>query len=260
MRLEDKVIVVTGASRGIGKAMANAFVDEGASVACASRTEETLREAVEDINDGPGTAIAIPTDIRSESSIAELFEKTRSEFGPIDVLVNNAAVSQRNLVEGGHRPIAEIPIDVWDTIIETNLRGTFICTQEALSEMLERDSGKIIHISSRGGERAKANRGAYAPSKFGIEALHEGLAKEISETGVSSVILRPPQGGTRSGMRTGEDGAEYQYEPTVMAETAVRLALCEGENGGRYVPTSDGNDYIQWPRKVERPSDHPDLN
>lgn len=263
MRLRGMIIVVTGGSMGIGKAIAEAFVKEGATVVIASRTESTLRETASELNEnhGGGEAIAVPTDIRSEQSISALFQFVRDEVGPLDVLVNNAAVSQRALVDGDHLPIVDLPIEVWDTIIETNLRGTFLCTKIALEEMLSRDSGKIIHISSRGGERAQANRGAYAPSKFGIEAIHEGLAKEIEETNVTTLVLRPPQGGTATGMQSDRTEAEREamYQPSVMAESAIRLAACEGRNGGRYVPTPDGEDYIEWPRKKELPADHPDL-
>lgn len=262
MRLEGKVIVVTGGSLGIGKAMADAFVEEGATVVIASRTESTVREVASELNEKHegGEAVAVPTDIRSERSIAALFESVREECGLLDVLVNNAAVSQRTLVDGDRLPVAKLPVEVWDTIVETNLRGTFLCTQFALREMLERDAGKIIHISSRGGERARAKRGAYAPSKFGVEALHECLAEEIGDTNVSTLVLRPPQGGTATGEPGSRTEAELEsmYPPSITAETAVRLAACEGRNGGRYVPTPDGQDYIEWPRRKELPPDHPD--
>ena len=261
MRLEDTVIVVTGGSSGIGLAMAKAFVAEGANVVCSSRTKETLEEAVASISDGPGRAIAAPANVRRWEDVQNLIETTLEEFGTIDVLVNNAAITQRVLTGGEHYDIVDIPVDVWDQVVETNLRGSFLCTKATLPTLLAKGAGKVIFVSSRGGERAKAKRGAYAPSKFGVEALHEGLAQELEGTGVGTVVVRPPQGGTNTGLYDHLDDEERAglYPPSVMAETAVRLAACEGENGGRYVPTPDGTDFVKTPRQIDLPADHPDF-
>lgn len=255
MRL-DCTAIVTGASSGIGEAVATALVAAGARVACASRTESRLADAVSAMSGGPGRAIAVPTDVRSWDAVTALVEETTDRLGGVDVLVNNAAVSQRNLVSDPHYELAELPPAVFETIVETNLLGAFHCTRAALPGMVSEGTGRLIHVSSRAGEAAKAGRGAYVPAKFGLEGLHAVLALELAATGVDSLVVRPPVGGTSSAMLSDSDA---EHPPDVLAETVVRLAAGEGEHGGRYVPTTDGEDYVAWPREGERPPDHPDF-
>ncbi|MFC7216077.1 SDR family NAD(P)-dependent oxidoreductase [Saliphagus sp. GCM10025334] len=248
MKLADQLIVVTGASSGLGKAMARAFADEGATVVCAARTEDTLRNTVQEISDDgvTGDAVAVTTDVRSQSSVENLINWTRDAYGEIDTLVNNAAVRQYHLEmpgEGVERPIADVSIKAWDAVLETNVRGVILCTKAVLPSMLRRGVGRVIHISSSHGRRARPNRGPYVVSKFGMEGFHETLALELEDTGVDSIALRPPGGGVhteykeRAGFKA--DNAAHT-DPSVISRTSVRIAAGDGENGGRYEATPDG--------------------
>lgn len=254
MRLAEKTIVVTGASSGLGKAMADAFVREGASVVYASRTEDRLATAVDEITDetDDGDAMAVQTDVRSREDVHRLFDRAEEVYGDIDVAVNNAGVTQPKVNQDHtRRPVHEIPVTTWDTILETNLRGVFLCTRKALPGMLSRDAGRLIHISSGHGVSGRANRSPYVASKFGLEGFHETLTHELDGTDVDSIALRPPDGGvyTESSERYGRTRDSYRHgNPDVIAEAAVRIAAGEGENGGRYKATPDGEGYVEYSR------------
>lgn len=175
-----------------------------------------------------------------------------TEHGSIDVFANNAGVTQYKVnPDHSYRPAQDLPIATWDTVLDTNLRGVFLCSKAVLPAMLSRDIGRIIHISSGHGVRGRANRTAYVASKFGLEGFHESLAKELDGTGVDSLALRPPGGGvyTESSKLIDREPESYPNEsPTVIAEAAVRLAHGDGENGGRYKATPDEDGYTEYSR------------
>lgn len=254
MRLEETTVIVTGASSGLGKAMASAFVAEGAQVACASRSLERLEAAIDDMDvSGGGDAAPIPTDVRSWNDVRELVRSTRERYGDVDVVVNNAALTQYMVNEDlTRKPIVDVPVDSWEAILRTNLDGVFLCTKAALPEMLSRDDGRFIHVSSGHGVSGRANRSPYVASKFGVEGFHESLALELEDTGVDSLTLRPPGGGvyTEAAVERGGRSADSftHQDPGVIAEAAVRLAAGEGENGGRYQATADGEGYTTYSR------------
>ncbi len=251
MRLNDKTIVVTGASRGLGKAMADAFVGAGASVIYSSE-EDLVSEVAEDrLTDDPaGDAVGIPADVRSWDDVRYLVCRTRELFGGVDVLVNNAGTLQYRVNSANaQRTAAEVPNDAWDAVLDTNLKGVFHCTKAVLPRMRERGGGRIIHISSGFGMKGRAEYAPYVASKFGLEGFHESLALELTDTGVESVALRPPAGGvyTDSSKLIGHSPEDYKcQDPSVMADPAIRLASGEGENGGRYQVTADGNEYVKY--------------
>lgn len=149
-QLEGKVAIVTGASRGIGRAIAVLFAREGARVAVAARTEQerderlpgTIYDVVQEIESFGGKAIAVRTDVSKEADVRNLVARTREAFGPIDILVNNAAVNW-------YIPVKDYPLHRWFTLINVNLHGPFMLIQAVLPDMLERRSGNIINISSR---------------------------------------------------------------------------------------------------------------
>ncbi|WP_380676140.1 SDR family oxidoreductase [Salinigranum sp. GCM10025319] len=227
MQLEDTVIIVTGASRGLGARMARAFVDHGASVVCSARTASTLEAFVDDL-DGPGSALSVPADVTSWDDAQRLAARTLDRYGRIDVLVNNAGVSDRGLLDGAEPTVNELPVDVWETVLRTNLDGPFLCTKAVLPSMLDADAGRLVHMSSAMGLEGRARRSAYAASKFGLEGFHESLAAELEGTGVDSVVLEP--GGWRRHERllTGAVGRE----PTVTAGPGGDRGA-GGSTGGR---------------------------
>ena len=204
-KLDGKVAIVTGASRGIGKAIAQMLAGEGAKVACAARTvaegdhilEGSLNTTVSEIAKAGGTAVAMQVDVSQEESCRELVASARDTFGPIDVLVNNAALTY-------FIPVKDIPVRRWLRSFAVNFHGPFILTQLALRDMVERRSGAIVNISSgaaigpgRGpyGEATGGERGGtlYGAEKAALERFTQGLAQEVYQYGVSVACVSPSQ-------------------------------------------------------------------
>lgn len=253
MWLKDRSIVVTGASSGLGLAMASEFVVEGADVVCSSFEENELRRTVDELNSrGLGRAIAITADVREWEAVRELMAETVDQLGKLDVLVNNAGVTQLHATEENERyPVVDLPVGAWERILDTNLTGVFYCSKAALPYMLGRGSGRVMHVTSGNGVRGRPNRSPYCASKFGLEGFHESLSRELEGTGVDSIAFRPPPGGVYSERygKIGRTPESFTFQsPDIIVETAVRLASGEGENGGRYVATEDGADYVEYTR------------
>jgi NAD(P)-dependent dehydrogenase (short-subunit alcohol dehydrogenase family) len=173
MRLNEKVVVVTGSSRGLGKALADAFAAEGALVEGASR--------------------ASGVDLRDPKAVRRFFEGVRDRHRRLDVLVNNAGVLTPR------RPLQEVTDDEWRESLSVNLDAVFYCTREALRLMLPRRSGLIVNVSSGVAGRAAPTWGPYAAAKWGVEGLTKLLAEETREQGVRVVAINPAR--TRTAMR-----------------------------------------------------------
>jgi citronellol/citronellal dehydrogenase len=191
MKLEGKVAIVTGASRGIGKAIAIALAKEGANVVVAARTEQeggrlpgTIHKTADEIRALGRRALAIRTDVTKEESVEELATRTLQEFGAIDVLVNNAGINFP-------AKVLDIPIKRWDLVIAVNLRGTFLCTKAVLPTMVKRRSGNIINLSSVVGTRMILFDVAYGVAKAAIERFTHGLAEELKEYNIAVNALCP---------------------------------------------------------------------
>ena len=182
MRLRNKVAVVTGSSRGIGRAIALAFAREGALVTVAARTEQksrfiagTIYETAEQITSAGGRALPIPTDVADEKSVANMVRQTREAFKRIDILVNNAATNRPALFE-------RLPLKHWDEIVRVNLLGTVVCTRAVLPVMMEQHEGHIINVSSMASlvvGHVPMTGLAYDVSKAAINRFTEGLAEEL---------------------------------------------------------------------------------
>ena len=200
-RLRGKVAIVTGASRGIGKEIAKLFAAEGALVACTARTleegahrlEGSLDTTLAEIADAGGEAIAIAGDVSSFSECERIVLTAREAFGPIDVLVNNAALTY-------FIPVAEFPADKWLKSFAVNVHGPFFMSRLVLEEMIARRSGAIVNISSgaaigpgRGPYKNAPLRGGtlYGAEKAALERFSQGLAAEVYRDGVSVTCLSP---------------------------------------------------------------------
>ncbi|MDE0038496.1 MAG: SDR family NAD(P)-dependent oxidoreductase [Gammaproteobacteria bacterium] len=179
MKLKDKVAIVTGAGRGIGKAIAEAFASEGASVVCSARSVDEIHAVAEAVG-----GLAIPCDVADESGIRDLINATVDAYGPIDILVNNAGAVAR-------LPVHQLPVEDWDHVMNVNLRGLFLCTKYALPSMLEKGSGCIINISSGAGVVGPRNRSAYAASKHGVMGFTKTLVAEYLYQGIRSHVILP---------------------------------------------------------------------
>ena len=213
MQLEDKVAVVTGAGRGIGRAIAIAYAKHGARVVCAARSMDELNAVAAETG-----GLAVHCDVASETDIRALMDGTRDQFGRIDILVNNAGAVAR-------LPVHELPVEDWDMVMNVNLRGLFLCTKYALPAMLEQGSGCIINISSGAGVVGPPNRSAYAASKHGVMGFTKTLVAEYLRRGIRSHVILPDA--TVSRMRSegfpDEDPASI-IQAEDIADAAVFLA------------------------------------
>ncbi len=173
-QIEGKVALVTGGGRGIGRAIALALARHGADVAVTARTDSEIACVAEEIVELGGRAMCVPADVRRENEIDSVISRVDDELGGIDILVNNAGVA----IFG---PLAEMPLQDWNTVIETNVTGTFLFTRAALPGMKARGSGRIINIASIVGKKPYFNQGAYTASKHAVVGLTKVLAMELRE-------------------------------------------------------------------------------
>ena len=187
MRLADKVAIVTGSSRGIGKATAIRCAAEGARVVVHGRTDGgRLAPIVERIRKDGGEAIACAADVGDAAAVDRLFEETVKAFGTVDVLVNNAAWSDPK----GH--MLEMGADLWDEVIRSNLRGPFLTTSRAARLMVsQHKAGAVVNITSFGGARSHRNMAAYDTTKGGIEAFTRAAAVDLAPFGIRVNAIGP---------------------------------------------------------------------
>jgi len=174
VKLRDRVAVVTGSGRGIGEAVALALSKEGACVVVSDIDAGSAQKTSDQINSMQGKSMAVRADVSSRSEVRDLFNKTIERFGRIDILVNNAGIFSRT-------PILEISEDQWDRVIDVNLKGTFLCCQEAVPVMLKQRYGRIVNMASLAGKRGGVTSGInYASSKGGVISLTRALAKQLA--------------------------------------------------------------------------------
>lgn len=210
MQLTDKVAVVTGAGRGIGRAIAVAYAKAGAKVVCAARSVDELEALAGELG-----GVAIRCDVADEADIQRLMASTVEQFGRIDILVNNAGAVAR-------LPVHELPVEEWDHVMNVNLRGLFLCTKYALPSMLERGTGCIINISSGAGVVGPPNRSAYAASKHGVMGFTKTLVAEYLHKGVRSHVILPDA--TVSRMRS-EGFPDEDPDSLIQAEDIADVAV-----------------------------------
>jgi citronellol/citronellal dehydrogenase len=238
-RLQNKVTIITGASRGIGQAIAELFAREGARVVCAARTlregehrfEGSLARTVERIRAAGGEAEAVAADVSLETDCLALAEAARAAFGPIDVLVNNAALNY-------YLPTAEYPTNRWVRAFAVNVHGPFMLAKAVLPDMIARGRGAIVNISSgaaigpgRGPYADQTVRGGvmYGASKAALERLTQGLAQEMAQhggiavTAVSPSRVVPTPGTIHHKLVRGLDDPAGE-PPELMARAALLLA------------------------------------
>ena len=183
--LAGKVAVVTGAGRGIGRAIALGYVRAGAAVCCAARTESEIDGAVDEMEASGGAGLAVQTDVTQRVSVRNLYDAAARRFGGIDLVVINAGVSF------DHRTVEESDPEQWKATMEVNMTGAYYCAQEAIPHLKRRGGGKMIFVGSGLGHRGIPERSAYACSKAGVWMLTRVLAQELWPHGIAVNELIP---------------------------------------------------------------------
>lgn len=187
MKLADRVAIVTGAARGIGREIALTFVREGAKVTICDIDIEPLNAVADEIKAAGGQALASKVDVTNSAEINQMVEATLQGFGGIDILVNNAGGSARDKASVFH----EAKEEVWNSVIARNLNGTLACARAVINHMIERKSGKIVNVASVNGISGQAGFADYSAAKAGVIGFTKALAKEVNSYGINVNAVAP---------------------------------------------------------------------
>jgi len=202
--LKGRTAWITGATRGLGLQMARCLAAAGARIATNSRTSDAATAAMEEISREFRVATyGAAADVTSESSIADFVKAATDRLGPIDILVNNAGVNFR-------KPTIEMPLQEWQKVIDINLTGPFICSKAVLPSMMDRNWGRVIHISSMLGTIGLAERPPYTASKGGLVLLTKTQALEVADKGVTVNALCPGPFATEMNKALLDDPVKYE--------------------------------------------------
>jgi NAD(P)-dependent dehydrogenase (short-subunit alcohol dehydrogenase family) len=220
--LNGKVALVTGGSRGIGLAIARALLGEGASVVITGTNETHLRNASAEL--GAGSAVLpLQADVRRPDDVERAVAMAVDRFGGLDVLVNNAGV-------GIFRSVADMSLDEWNRVIDTNLTGVFHCTRAVLPRMRARGGGWIVNISSLASTNAFPEAAAYCASKAALNAFSEALMQEIRHDGIRVAYVMPGSVRTQFSGRTPSAQDEWKLAPEDVAEAVMGLLRHPGRS------------------------------
>jgi 3-oxoacyl-[acyl-carrier protein] reductase len=215
--LQGKVALVTGGSRGIGRAIARALVAEGAKVVVTGRNEAQLTAACRDIESaGPGKVETVPADVRNYADMERAVAAAVTRFGGLDFLINNAGI-------GTFADVAEMTPAQWAEVIDTNLTGVFNACHAALPQLRKRDGGFIINISSLAGKNAFAGGAAYCASKAGLNAFSEALMQEVRYDNIRVSYVMPGSVATEFASGDPSKGADWKIAPDDVAEIVIDL-------------------------------------
>lgn len=216
MAFEPKVAIVTGASRGIGRATALALAARGMALALVSRRAESLAAVETEIRERGGVAISIAADVSVARDVTQMVERAAGELGAIDVLVNNAGVLVR-------APIVDTVEADWDRVLDVNLKGAFLCMQAVLPEMVRRRRGRVVNVSSISGTLGSPQLASYCASKWGLIGLTKTAAEELRDDGVQVLAVSPGSVDTEM-LQQGRPGAKPDMTPEDVANVIVYLA------------------------------------
>jgi 3-oxoacyl-[acyl-carrier protein] reductase len=221
VRLAGRVAVVTGAGRGIGRAVAVAFAREGASVVLAARSSAEIETVAREIRQAGNRALAAPTDVKQEAAVEALVQRALAEWGRVDLLVNAAGVAT-------FAPVTDSKLDDWDQILAVNLRGAVLCCRAVLPAMIAQRRGTIINVGSVVTSRSLTGSAAYTASKYGLLGFSRVLAEEMRAQGVRVGVLSA--GATDTPLWDAMPGAparERMLRPDQVAEAALLMAALD---------------------------------
>jgi NAD(P)-dependent dehydrogenase (short-subunit alcohol dehydrogenase family) len=252
MQLKGEVAIITGASRGIGRALAVAFARDGARVALAARSRAELGETERQVHEVGGQALVVPTDLVKAEDIEALVAAARQAFGPVDILVNNAGIA------GPTALCEDVKPEDWDYTMAVNMKGPFLCCRAVLPEMKRRRKGRIINIGSVSSKRPLAQRTPYTAGKMALIGFTRTLAAEVGEYGITVNIICPgPVSGARiesvlanMAQAAGKTRDEVAHEAFLQhsalrrfvdAEDVARLAVFLASEAGRNMTGQDLN-------------------
>lgn len=233
LSLQGRHAVVTGAARGIGAAIARALAEEGALVSLMGRKPDVLLSAARALPGGPHTALAV--DVTDVSSVAAAFAAAREQLGPVAILVNNAGQAES-------APFGKTSLDLWQRMLAVNLTGSFLCTQQALPDMLAAGWGRIVNIASTAGLKGYAYVSAYTAAKHGVVGLTRALALEVARKGVTVNAVCP--GYTETDIL--RESIANVVEKTGRSADEVRAQFAAGNPQGRIVQPEEVADAVRW--------------
>jgi len=217
MRLKSKVAVITGGGTGIGKGIARCFVREGATVVLAQPRLDQAEATVAEIRMLGGRAVALQCDVSSRQQVRSLIERTLQEFNVIDILVNNAAVTGVAAMS----KFMDCTDEFWDQVLSVNLKGTFICSQEAALHMVARRKGTILNISSVGAFAAQHRAAAYCASKAGITGLTKVMALELAPFGIRVNAIAPGDIVVEKNQEIRKELLDLEVDPAYLRHTPL---------------------------------------
>jgi len=217
-RLSNRLAVVTGAGRGLGRAIARGLANEGANLVLTARSRDELSAAADELTPSGADVLTVPGDITQEQFVDNLFRQSLDRFGRIDLLVNNAGAFDGGLLD-------ELSVEAWDKVIAVNLRAPFLCTRAAMRVMKRQRGGRIINIGSISAQRVRTQSAPYSTSKHGLWGLTQVTALEGREFGITCCCLHP--GNIRVERRHTDkpEDAEPMMTPDEIAEVAVLMAV-----------------------------------
>lgn len=214
--LKNKVALITGGGRGIGAGIARQLAELGATTAICGRTASTLENTARQISAGDQRCAAMPCDVADWNSVAALADRVQKSFGRLDVLVNNAGIG------GFGGPLHKLPLDQWDSVLNTNLRGVFYMVRAFVPLLLAAGGGHIINISSIAGKNALPNGAAYAASKWGLNGLSYSLAEELRGQNIRVAVVCPGSTHTELSPHEGKDPRKM-LQPEDVAHAVTML-------------------------------------
>jgi len=236
VRLKDKIAIVTGSTKGIGLAIARGYASEGAAVIVCGRSEDLAKKIVDEITKKGQRAVAMRMDVTSPDSINQVVDEVVERFGRIDILVNNAGISPI------WKRVEDTSKEAWDQIIQTNLTGAFLCSQAVGRVMIKQKSGKIINMTSIGGEVALPRLVAYCASKAGIISLTKVMAAEWAQHNILVNAIGPSYVETE--FTAGLRGNQAIYEDLKSKNLLKRFAQPEEIVGAAIFLASDEANFI----------------